>query len=457
MPEGGEPPQSFTLILLEIFTGWSAQAGWALLGMTFLILLSGFASGSEVAFFSISAAEQKEMRDKKKHGLVLRLLQKPRYLLATILIANNVVNIAMVLVSYIFIHAIFDFSATPVTGFAVEVLLVTFLIVLFGEIIPKVFATQNKIEVASLIAFPLFVLSKVFYPLSLFLVKSTSLIERKLKKSGNNLSVEEINDAIDLTATEDTSDQEINILKGIVNFGSINVKQAMKARVDVVAIDYAADFSEVVDLIKESGFSRIPVYERDLDHVKGVLYAKDLLAFLHKKQDFPWQTLLKPTFFIPETKKLNDLLKDFQSKRNHMAVVVDEYGGTSGIITLEDVMEEIIGEIKDEFDDVLEIDYRQLDDYNYIFEAKTMINDLCRAMDIPTNTFDEVKGESDSLGGLILEIAQKIPGHNEEIDYEIYRFKIMSADKKRIKRVKVTKLQIHSNESTDDKISEAQA
>ncbi len=413
------------------------------LGIIVLLLLSGYASGAEVAFFSLSPSQIKELKSgrKKSSKRVVQLLSQPRYLLSTILIANNFINISIVISSYLVISEMFNFKDYPIVGFLFEVVFVTFIIVLFGEIIPKVFATKYNLKMARATSSSLLVLKDIFYPFSFILVKSTSVIERKLHKhTFQQVSMDEIDDAIEMTVDGDSSDQDVGILKGIVRFGNTTAKQVMRARVDIVAVDIEKSFKELLDIISESGYSRIPVYENDLDKVKGIVYAKDLLEHLGQKSDFEWTTLIREPFFVPENKKLDDLLKDFQTKRVHMAVVVDEYGGTSGIVTLEDILEEVIGEIKDEYDDLVEIDFTKVDESNYVFEAKTLLNDICKVMDLKAEVFDEIKGDADSLGGLILEVAKKIPKIREEVRHENFLFTILSVDKKRIRKVKITLL-----------------
>ncbi len=409
-----------------------------------LLVLSGYASGAEVAFFSLTKKDLIKLKKEKNSSSkrIISLLEKPRYLLATILIANNLINISIIVTSYFVISNLFNFIGHPVLSFVFEVLIVTFLIVLFGEIIPKVFATRHNVKLARTTSYGLTYLEKFFRPFSFMLVKSTNFIEKRLHgKAVQQISIDEIDDAIDMTVASKSSKREVNILKGIIRFGNITVKQAMLSRVDMVAVDTIAEFKTVLDIISQSGFSRIPIYENDLDHITGIIYAKDLLEHL-EQPGFEWQKLARQPLFVPENKKLNDLLEDFQSKRVHLAIVVDEYGGTSGIITLEDILEEIIGEIKDEYDDLIEIDYIKEDDKNYVFEAKTLINDVCKVMGIPSETFDKVRGDADSLGGIILEIAKKIPHIKEEVRYENFLFTVLSVDKKRIKKVKITLLSL---------------
>jgi len=406
-----------------------------------LIFASAIVSGAEVAFFSLGKQNIKELKGSKqsRDQLLLSLLNMPRTLLATILIANNLFNIGIVVTTYFIISSIFIFD-DPWAQFAVEVVFVTFLLVVFGEVVPKILANYRKLEFAHFSAPVLGVLRKIFNPLSRVLVRSTQLIEKRLaKKQGTHfVTREEIDHAIELARDESTTEEEIDILKGIVKFGDITVKQIMRSRVDLVAIDRESSFDEVLRIVRESGYSRFPVYENDLDHIIGFLYAKDLLGYLNKDASFDWVPLLRPSFFVPESKKIEELLREFQRKRIHMAVVVDEYGGTSGIVTLEDIMEEIIGEIEDEYDVEEAGFFEKIDENTFIFEGKTLINDFCRIMGIDSHLFDEIKGDSDSLAGLLLELFQRMPEEGESVRYNKYRFEVLDVSERRIEKVKIT-------------------
>jgi gliding motility-associated protein GldE len=320
---------------------------------------------------------------------------------------------------------------------------VTFLLVLFGEVAPKIYANLNNVKHAKLMAKPLTLMLKVFSPFSAMLVKWSRNIEERVYhnrlKTGGSMDKNEIDKAIELTVQHDTNQEEVDILKGIINFGDVTAKQIMKSRVDVVALDINDNFKDVLKLIKESGFSRIPVYEEDFDRIKGVLYAKDLLGFTEEKDDFNWvQFVRTQTLFVPETKKIVDLLKEFQEKRTHMAIVVDEYGGSSGLVTLEDIMEEVVGDIRDEFDTEEEVDYIKIDDSNYIFEGKSLLNDVARIIGVKNDIFEEGKGTSDSIAGLILELEGQIPKKDKEIIYKELKFKIISVNQRRIEKVNVS-------------------
>jgi putative hemolysin len=407
--------------------------------MLILLLISALVSGSEVAFFSLSPGDLEELKSSPSGTAktILDLLEKPKLLLATILIANNFINVSIIILSTVLTNNIFTYITNPVTLFVLQVVIVTFLILLIGEVIPKVYATSNQRRLASLMSYPLSVLRKVFKPISYLLIYSTRLIDRRVKQKGHNISVNDLSHALELTDTRQISGNEKQILRGIVRFGNTDVKQIMTSRVNVSAIDKEADFQELLEKIESYGFSRIPVYEETFDHIIGILYIKDILPFLSEPKEFNWQQLLRPPFFVPENKKIDDLLKEFQHKKTHLAVVVDEYGGTSGVVTLEDIMEEIVGEISDEFDDE-ELAYSKLDDNTYVFEGQTALNDLYRVLKIDGDEFEEAKGDSDTLAGFILELEGRIPSKGTEINFHHFTFKIESADSRRIKTVKVS-------------------
>lgn len=409
------------------------------MAMLLLLILSGLVSGSEVAYFSLSPADLEELESASDNSskTVLHLLEKPKRLLATILIANNFINVSIVVLSTVLTDKLFYMITDPVALFFIQVLLVTFLILLMGEVIPKIYANTHQKIMAKLMAYPILILVKVFKPLSLLLVNSTKIIDKRFKKKGHTISVSDLSHALELTTTEETSGNEQQILKGIVKFGNTDVKQIMKSRVNVSAFEYDIDYKTLLDKIVESGFSRIPIYKENFDTISGILYIKDLLPYLNNDAGFEWQKLLRPPIFVPENKKIDDLLKEFQRKKIHLAVVVDEYGGSSGIVTLEDIMEEIVGEISDEFDEE-ELVYSKLDEHNYVFEGKTALNDLYRVLNIDGDIFEQTKGESDTLAGFILELEGAFPAKGAEINFNNYTFKIESVDSRRIKTVKVT-------------------
>ncbi|MDY0344176.1 MAG: gliding motility-associated protein GldE [Lentimicrobium sp.] len=438
-----EPPLQLLAVVTGIYTGpITIGIIIALIVMLLLLIASAAISGSEIAFFSLGPAQINDLTNQRKDKahLIQVLLEKPKRLLATILIANNFVNVAIVILSSYIMMGLFNFADYAMLGFFVQVVIVTSLILMFGEIMPKIYATQHAPHLACVMAGSMLVLRKVFHPLSSILVSSTRVIDKRIARRGHNITIGDLSEALDLTSGNiQTPDEEKKILKGIVKFGDIAVREIMRARIDVTAVDEETPFSELIPLILEAGFSRIPAFRDSFDQVTGILYIKDLLPHLNKQEDFEWQKLLRPAFFVPENKGISDLLKEFQLRKIHMAIVVDEYGGTSGLVTFEDVIEEIVGEINDEFD--IEADenlYIKLDDANYIFEGKTLLNDFCKILNIEDRIFADAKGESDTLAGLMLELAGKIPNINEEIEFENFIFKAETVDKRRIKKVKVS-------------------
>jgi gliding motility-associated protein GldE len=438
-------------ILLSVLNG-NMSVG-LIIGLAVVLLLlffSAMISGSEIAFFSFSPANLKQVRENDSgiNRIILALLDKPKRLLATILIVNNFVNVGIVILSSYLINEIFNFIDFPVLGFIIEVVVITTFILLFGEIIPKIFAAQKPILFATLMAKPLRFLAKLFYPLSILLVKFTSVIDKRIERKGVDVSMSDLSDAIDLTSDENMDEDDTKILKGIVRFTDIDVKEIMKSRVDVTALEAETPFKKILEIIIDSGHSRIPVFEETFDNVKGILYIKDLLPHLNEKDDYDWLSLLRKPFFVPENKKINDLLKEFQDKKIHLAIVVDEYGGTSGIVTLEDILEEIVGEITDEFDAPEdEVDYKKINDSTYLFEGKTSINDFCKIVGIDDDIFDEVKGESDSLAGLILELEGEIPEKGSNTSFKNFVFEVYTVDERRIKEIKVTINEIEEDEN----------
>ena len=410
-----------------------------IIGLVVLILLlfiSALMSGSEVAFFSLSPEDIENLKTNKakKSSLVLKLHSMPDRLLSTILVANNTVNIAIVLLAAFLSIRTFDFSANPVLGFIIEAVAITFILLFFGEIMPKVYATRNQVPMALFMAYPMKFLMAFFKPVTSLLILSTSFVKKRTRTRHSNISMDDLSDALEL-ASDDINEDE-KILKGIVNFGNINVSEIMCPRIDVTAIDIKLGFSKVKSIIIESGFSRIPVYAGSFDSVKGILYAKDVLPYTTNPDNFKWQALMRPPHFVPETKKINELLKEFQIRKIHMAVVIDEYGGTSGIITLEDVLEEIVGEITDESDED-ETMFRKIDDKTYSFEGKILLNDFFKIIEIEDDPFEDVRGESETLAGLILELTGEIPQKGQAITYRNFNFRIESADKRRIKEIRV--------------------
>jgi putative hemolysin len=410
--------------------------GLGFLGLVLLLIGSAMISGSEIAFFSLSPGDLHEIEKKGSTSgrLVLGLLENQDKLLATIVIANNFVNIAIVILSTIITDLLVDFTHAPALGFVVKVVVITFLLLLFGEILPKLYANYKPASFSSFMAHPLVVLQKVFSPLSAVLVRSGSVFYRRVSRARENLSIDDLSHALDLAAPSLPEDKLL--LQGIIDFGSKDVTEVMKPRIDVVAVDTSTGMNKLISVIVESGYSRIPVYAGTFDDVRGILFVKDLLPHHQKGDSFRWQTLIRPPYFIPETKKINDLLKEFQTQKIHLAIVVDEYGGTTGIVTMEDILEEIVGDITDEFD-LEELYFSKLDDSNYIFEGKTPLNDFFKILDIDPGFFDEIRGEAETLAGLILEYEGEIPEKNKKIIYRHFEFKIESVDNRRIKQIRL--------------------
>ncbi|MDF1673381.1 MAG: gliding motility-associated protein GldE [Vicingaceae bacterium] len=438
-----DPNPLFNSILLSNFiNNIGIETIISFASLVILLLSSALISGSEVAFFSLNPNEKEVLNSSntKKHESVKKLLDTPKRLLATILVANNFVNVAIIIISTYAINNAFDFSSIPDgLNFFIQVVVITFIILLFGEVIPKVYATKHALSLASTMSRPLLILKSIFKPVSSLLILSTGVIDKKVKRKGLDVSVEELSMALDLTEDIPENKDEHRILKGIVKFGETSVKQIMKSRVDVVAIDKTLTFKEVLEIILDCGHSRIPVYQESFDQVAGLLYVKDLLPHISEESSFDWNKLIRAPFFVPENKKLDDLLEEFQEKKIHLAIVVDEYGGTSGVITLEDVLEEIVGEISDEFD-AEDVSYSKLDENTYIFDGKTGINDIVKIIKLEDESvFDEAKKETDTLAGLVIEIAGKIPLKNEKIIYKSFTFIVEASDKRRVKRIKLIK------------------
>jgi len=436
-----DPLLNFLYILLNSFyKGFSFEVGISFVAFILLIAASAMVSGSETAFFSLTPGDLDKLRNSrdKKSILILKLRDIPKKLLATILISNTFINVSIVILSTYITIQLFNLESNPVLTFVIQVVIVTSVILIFGEIVPKILANRQPIKVARTMATTLKFLLVLFKPLSIILVNSTNLIDKRLVNKGQNISMSDISKAIDITVTNQEDDEDKSILKGIATFGEKEASEIMRSRVNVTAIDIESTFEEIVAVILESGFSRIPVFKENFDHVEGLLYIKDLLPYLNKKTSIKWQKLIRPAFFVPENKKINDLLQEFREKKIHLAIVVDEYGGTSGIITLEDIIEEIVGEIHDEYDkEDAPFNYEKLSDNSYLFEAKTPLNDFCKILNIDNETFDKVKGESDSLGGLILELEGKIPEQGSKINFNRFNFEIINSDERKINKVKV--------------------
>ena len=424
------------------FLGFTTDVVIALLVIVVLLFFSGLISGSETAFFSLSPADidSLKIRSEKKDKQILMLLSKPKKLLATILISNNFINVGIVILSTFVTANLFNLQSNLVFVFFLQVVVVTSVLLVFGEIIPKILANKEPVAIATLMVMELKFLIWFFKPLSNILVSSTSFIDKRITKKGHNISMSDISDAIEITSDTSVTDEEKLILKGIATFGEREASEIMVSRVNITAVRSTLSYSKVVDSVLKSGFSRIPIYEENLDNIKGILYIKDLLLLSGDDKNFAWQKLIrKPVFFVPENKRINDLLQEFRQKKIHLAIVVDEYGGTSGIITLEDIIEEIVGEISDEFDiEPLQFKYEKISDKIYVFEAKTPMVDLCKILGIDDEIFDEVIGEADSLGGLILELESKIPEQGCIVNFKQFRFEVTDADQRKINRVKIT-------------------
>ncbi len=408
-----------------------------------LLFCSGMISASEVAFFSLSAKDLHKLKktSPKSFERIVRQLERPNWLLSTILIANNFVNITIIILStYLTQYLFAGMDTNSVAYILLQLVLITFLILLFGEIMPKILAAKIPVKAAKAMSLPLLILSIIFYPISYLLIHSTNFINKRLeKKHKNKISIEELSHVIELAGEDLKEDKEM--LEGIVNSINLSAKEIMTSRIDVFALDYNLTFSKVVEGIVNSGFSRIPVYVDNLDNIKGVLYIKDVLPYIYlqNKDDFKWQKLIKPHFIVPESKNINELLKNFQDKKLHIAIVVDEYGGVSGLVTLEDVLEEFVGEINDESDEDEETLFEKIDDKTYVFDAKISLVDFCKIIDVDYSIFNEIKGESDSLAGLILEVNGEIPKQNKVLEIAGFLFTIIDSDERKIIKIK-TKL-----------------
>jgi len=407
-----------------------------------LLVFSGYASGSEIAFFSLSPNdinnldEEKNVSDRK----IKELRDDSERTLATILITNNLVNVTIIMLcNYFFAHVI-DFGTAYWLQFLVITVLLTFLLLLFGEIMPKVYAGQRALSFCRMSANGIVILRKIFYPLSSILIRSGLLAEKVVQKENHVLSVDDLEQALELTDKEDLKEEK-NMLEGIVRFGDETAKEVMTSRQDVVDIDFSLSFSDVLKCIVENNYSRIPVYQDTIDNIRGILYIKDLLPHLSKPSTFRWQSLIRPPYFVPETKKIDDLLREFQENKVHIAIVVDEFGGTSGIITLEDILEEIVGEINDEYDEE-EKNFTRINANTYLFEGKTLLSDFFKILNLDDETFEDVEGDADSLAGLLLEIKGDFPDLHQRIDYKNFTFEVAELDGHRISKIKVI---IHEN------------
>ena len=419
----------------------SVGAIFAIILAAVLLLFSGFASGSEIAFFSLTPNDINELEESntEKDQRILELREDSERTLATILITNNVINVTIIMLcNYFFMHVV-DFGSAVWLQFVVITVLLTFLLLLFGEIMPKVYCGQHALKMCRLFCDSIFFLRKLFRPLANILLRSGALAGKVVQTENHVLSVDDLEQALELTDEEDLKDEK-NMLEGIVRFGDETAKEVMTSRQDIVDLDFKSKFHEVIKCVVENNYSRIPVYQDSIDNIRGILYIKDLLPHLSKPDTFRWQSLIRPPYFVPETKKIDDLLREFQENKVHIAIVVDEFGGTSGLITMEDILEEIVGEINDEYDEE-EKPYVRINANTYVFEGKTLLSDFFKILDLDDETFEEVEGDADSLAGLLLEIKGDFPELHERIDFQNYTFEVTELDEHRISKIKVV---IHS-------------
>jgi gliding motility-associated protein GldE len=422
----------------------SASEVVAIILAALLLLASGFASASEIAFFSLSPSDKNEIEEGKNPSdeKINRLLANSERLLATILITNNFVNVTIIMLCNYFFMGIFEFSS-PLVEFLILTVVLTFLLLLFGEIMPKIFSTQKTLAFARFAAPGILFCEKIFYPVASALMKSSTFLNKHMVKKSQNISVSELSQALDLTDKSELT-EENKILEGIVRFGAETAKEVMTSRLDVVDLDIKTPFKEVIQCVIENAYSRIPVYSGSNDDIKGVLYIKDLLPHINEDDNFEWQSLIRPAYFVPETKMIDDLLRDFQKEKIHIAIVVDEFGGTSGIITMEDIIEEIVGEIHDEYDDE-EKTYVTINDHTWIFEGKTQLIDFYRVTQVDEALFEPVSGDADTIAGLVLEIKGEFPKLHEKILYVGYEFEALEMDNRRIRKIKFTKQNLVEN------------
>lgn len=421
---------------VEIFP-FTTGIAISLIFILFLLFCSALISGSEVAYFSLSASERQKIEGQatRKNTYLLKNLESPEQLLATLMVANNFVTVAIVILSSITLHDLVNFQHKPVWGIVFQIIVITFLILLIGKIIPRVYTNKHALTFARFISMPLHYLMKILRPFNSLFILSSSFVNKWSQSNNHQLSVDQLSQALELTSQYESKEDK-EILKGIVQFGNKSVADIMHSRVDVIAADIKDSYPKILSLITETGFSRIPVYADTFDNIKGVLYIKDILPHVHKGAAFRWQSLIRPPFYVPETKKIDDLLEEFQKSKVHMAIVVDEYGGSSGIVTLEDILEEIVGEITDEFDEEEKF-YTRINDNTYLFDGKTLVEDFLKVVGSDETLLDDLKGEADTLAGLILELKGEIPEKNDIINCKTFVFTIESVDNRRIKQIKV--------------------
>ena len=423
---------------LPFINAIDTDLAFGLLAIVALLFCSALLSGAAVALFSLSEKDIDEINqdNNSKGKIISKLLEKPKKLLATLMIANNFVNITIILFFSFIGDNLFAAIANPTLKFTVEIITITFLILLFGEVVPKVYASRKNIKFAKLATYPIAFLDKLLSPISIPMRAITIYLHNKLGKQKTNFSVDQLSQALELTTSEDSSTEEQKILEGIVSFGNTDTRQVMSPRIDIFALEITETFADICPKIIDKGYSRIPVYRDNIDQIEGVLYVKDLLPHINTNE-FDWKLLLREPFFVPENKKLDNLLKDFQGMKSHLAIVVDEYGGTSGLVSLEDVIEEIVGDISDEFDDE-HLNFSQIDEKNFLFEGKINLKDFYRIIDVDEEVFENRKGEAETLAGFILEILGNFPKKNQKVSFENCLFTIETVDQKRIKQIKVT-------------------
>ena len=412
-----------------------------------LLVASGFASGSEIAFFSLSPTDLSELDEEKNKadGDIKRLRNDSERTLATILITNNLVNVTIIMLCNFFMASLVDFGAAKWLEFLVITIVLTFLLLLFGEIVPKVYCSQHALAICRVFAPAISLLSKLFYPLASILIRSGALAEKVVQKENHVLSVDDLEQALELTDKEELKEEK-NMLEGIVRFGDETAKEVMTSRQDIVDLNFRSTFPEVLKCVVENNYSRIPVYQDSIDNVRGILYIKDLLPHIGKSAAFRWQSLIRPPYFVPETKKIDDLLRDFQENKVHIAIVVDEFGGTSGLITLEDILEEIVGEINDEYDEE-EKNFVRINANTYVFEGKTLLSDFYKILNLDDDVFEDVEGDADTLAGLLLELKGDFPQENERFTYGRFKFEIIELDGHRISKIKVI---LQAEEKTEE-------
>ncbi len=434
-------PDSYLCRLADVFESVevmvpSVGAYVALILAILLLFASGFVSASEIAFFSLTPADKNAIEEEKhaSDSKITTLLEDSEQLLATILISNNFVNVTIVMLLNFFFAEWIHFGEAKILEFLIVTVVLTFLLLLFGEIMPKIYSAQHTLKFVRIAAPVIMVLERICKPLSYLLIHSTTFVNKHIRKKNYNISVDELSHALELTDKNEIS-EENNILEGIIRFGGETAKEIMTSRLDVVDLDVKTSFKDVLQCVVDNAYSRIPVYSGSKDNIKGVLYIKDLLPHLTKGDNFRWQSLIRPAYFVPETKMIDDLLRDFQENKIHIAIVVDEFGGTSGIVTMEDIIEEIVGEINDEYDED-ERTYVKLNEYTYVFEAKTLLTDFYKIVKLESDVFEPVAGDADTLAGLLLEIKGEFPVLHEKLVYKNFEFEVLEMDERRILKVK---------------------